>query len=412
MALRDAVEVMMSKLVVTDTRQKVKVKYPLLPTLFGIIIAWVCGNNSCVAVADYWEDNRDFLKESIPGFPDHNISHDTVNRLLSVIKMSELQDFLMEFCRRYLESIGYDGIRCLNLDGQTNRALEYESKLDVNGNKVMDSRTYDRLYYVTLYDSTNGLALAQDEVQDKENENKCCIRLIEMFDLSGCIVTCDALNTQRSVAEAIIKANADYCLALKDNHKTLRKAVSEAFANEEVERNIFTAPVETAHGRIEQRSVVAIPASAVKPRVLGEWAKDARTFFYAVTESNIKKYDYQRAPECRLFISSLEFDNPNIAELGYRAIREHWGIENKLHWTLDMDFGQDRMQMKNRNLARNKVLLNKLSLNVLKTAQPSFSKKSEVMSISRLIKKFERNPKLALDSLSKYFIENNGQLDD
>ena len=77
-----------------------------------------------------------------------------------------------------------------------------------------------------------------------------------------------------------------------------------------------------------------------------------------------------------------------------------------------MDFGQDRMQMKNRNLARNKVLLNKLSLNVLKTAQPSFSKKSEVMSISRLIKKFERNPKLALDSLGKYFIENNCQLDD
>lgn len=178
MALRDAVEVMMSKLVVTDARQKVKVKYPLLPTLFGIIIAWVCGNNSCVAVADYWEDNRDFLKECILGFPDHNISHDTVNRLLSVIKMSELQDFLMEFCRRYLESISYEGIRCLNLDGQTNRALEYEPKLDVNGNTVMDSRTYDRLYYVTLYDSTNGLALAQDEVQDKENENKCCIRLI------------------------------------------------------------------------------------------------------------------------------------------------------------------------------------------------------------------------------------------
>ena len=233
-----------------------------------------------------------------------------------------------------------------------------------------------------------------------------------LFDLSGCIVTCDALNTQRSVAEAIIKADADCCLALKDNHKTLRKAASEVFANEEVERCTFIAPVETAHGRIEQRSVVAIPASAVKTRVLGEWAKDARTFFYAVTESNIKKYDYQRAPECRLFISSLEFDNPNIAKLGYRAIREHWGIENKLHWTLDKDFGQDRMQMKNRNLARNKVLLNKLSLNVLKTAQPSFSKKSEVMSISRLIKKFERNPKLALDSLSKYFIENNGQLDD
>ena len=68
MALKESVEVMKVKIIVTDIRQKVKMKYPLLPTLFGIIIAWVCGNNSCVAVADYWEDNRDFLKESIPGF--------------------------------------------------------------------------------------------------------------------------------------------------------------------------------------------------------------------------------------------------------------------------------------------------------------------------------------------------------
>jgi predicted transposase YbfD/YdcC len=92
---------------------------------------------------------------------------------------------------------------------------------------------------------------------------------------------------------------------------------------------------------------------------LKDWKKDAQTVFMAVTESENKKHEVSREPEVRLFISSLSFDNPNIAALGYRAIREHWHIENKLHWCLDMDFGQDHMQIKNRNYVNGQVLITK-----------------------------------------------------
>ena len=102
-----------------------------------------------------------------------------------------------------------------------------------------DRRQYNKLYYVTLYDSTNKISLAQDEVSDKENENKSCVRLLEMFSLSGCVVTADALNTQRSVAKAIISKDGEYCLALKGNHEKLQHAVELAFCGEDDETPIF-----------------------------------------------------------------------------------------------------------------------------------------------------------------------------
>ena len=94
-----------------------------------------------------------------------------------------------------------------------------------------DRRQYNKLYYVTLYDSTNKMAIAQDEVAVKENENKSCVRLLKMFSLSGSIVTADALNTQRSVAKAIIEQDGEYCLAVKDNHKKLLTRTSKEYSS-------------------------------------------------------------------------------------------------------------------------------------------------------------------------------------
>ena len=84
------------------------------------------------------------------------------------------------------------------------------------------------LNIVTLFDSTSGLSLGMEEVEKKENENKACVRAIKLFDLQGTIVTADALNTQRSVVDAIMERGGDYVLALKDNHKSLKKVVNEA----------------------------------------------------------------------------------------------------------------------------------------------------------------------------------------
>lgn len=164
----------------------------------------------------------------------------------------------------------------------------------------MDHRVYNKLYYVTLQDTTNRISLAQTEVQDIKNENKSCERLVKMFFLENCIVTTDALNTQRPLAELIIKQEGDYCMA--------------------------------------------------------------------ITESTIVKFKTKRENEVRFFISSVSFDTSDIAKIGYRAIRSYWGIENSLHWIVDMDYGQDLAQMKNRDFIKNRLVLNKLSLNIVRIA--------------------------------------------
>ena len=396
--LLDAVNKMMDLMEIEDKRDPKKICYPLGSTLFAIMLAWMCGYNSAVKISFFWSLKFDILKKHIPNFPNSLISHDTVNRLLSLIVVDDLKAIMSHFSELVIANAGYDELgikRILSLDGQTPKAAEYEPGKGYLEHSNADRRLHQKLYYVTLFDSSTGISLRMEEVEKKENENKACVRAIKMFDLTGTIVTAAALNTQRSVAEAVIDRGGDYVLALKDNHKALRKVVDEALNNPiliEEYGQIYESEVEIGHGRIENRTVHALPVSAIKNKVpLKDWKKDAQTVFMTVTESENKKHKVKRAPEVRLFISSLSFDNPNIAALGYRAVREHWHIENKLHWCLDMDFGQDHMQIKNRNYLRNCEMLSRIALNVMRLIEPKFRRPgcNEQVAIS--------NVKLCLD---------------
>lgn len=388
----------------TDNRQPHKVVYPLVPTLLVISLAFIAGKNTAVDIADYWKFNLDRLRSIIPELPETPISHDTVLRLLKSIKFDEFDGFILYLTQNIIEAQGLSSEKkIMSLDGQTPRAIEYTPK---DGMKhPEDGRCYNRLYYVSLYDSTDKLVLAQTEVQDKENENKACLRLIDLIDCSDCIFTSDALNSQRALAAKIIEKGGDYCLAIKDNHKTLRQAISTAFDNAQMldeQAVYYNSDTEIGHGRIESRTVIALPLTALPKRSLGAWAEDAQTVFFARTCSYDKKYGVYREPEIRYYISSLSFDNPDIAKAGYEAIRKHWCIENSLHYVLDVTFNQDRAQIKNRNYIRNKLLLNKLALNALRCAQPAYSKGKEVISIKRLTSIASYSPEEALKMLSYY----------
>lgn len=401
--LLDAIKKMSDILDVSDPRQQSKIKYPIVPTLFGIMMAWMGGANSAVKVAEYWGIQLENLSKIIPNFPKYVISHDTVNRLLSIIMVDDLKGILQEFSQLVIDNNGYEGLgikRILSLDGQTPKALEYEPKKGYLGHSNDDKRLHNKLYYVTLFDSTSGISLTMEEVEKKENENKACVRAIKMFDITGTVVTADALNTQRTVAEAIIDQGGDYCLALKDNHKSLRKVVEEILYNELLVNEYgqtYETETELGHGRIEKRYVTAMPINVLKSkRVLGEWSKDLNTVFLATTVSYDKKHNVARKTIERFYVSSLHMDNPNIAKLGYRAIREHWHIENKLHWCLDIDFGQDHMQIKNRNYIRNCELLSRISLNVVKEIQQlpivKNSARQDLPSISSVMMMISCNP--------------------
>ena len=395
-SVKETVSSLMKQIKVTDYRQQSKVKFPLLPALFAIVIAWCCNCKNAVEVSDFLSAKKKYLAQIIEGLSEEeSMSHDTVLRLLKMVKISELHDFLTEFANRLANN--QKETRCLSLDGQTPRAMIYEAEKGEKSPK--DRRQYNKLYYVTLYDSTNKISLAQDEVQDKENENKSCVRLLQMFSLSGCVVTADALNTQRSVADAIINQDGEYCLALKGNHEKLQKAVMNAFEgiddsevpllekerllDYDCELKSYESETELEHGRVETRRVDVLPADFIKPRVLGDWKED-----------------------CECIVCSINPESPDLAKTLYRCIREHWHIENSLHWCLDVDFGQDLMQVKSREYARNRILLNKIALNVLKIVQPRFAKKSERCSIPRLQKKLRDDCSIAVDGLIEYLSKN------
>ena len=244
-----------------------------------------------------------------------------------------------------------------------------------------------KLFYITLSDSVHGMSLGMAEISPRENENKTCVRAIEMLDLAGTVVTSDALSVTRSVAEAIMRQGGDYVIAVKDNHKSLHMAIQNAFLNPLLVRECgetHESETNPGHGRIAERTVVALPISAVRNKTaFGEWKKDCHTLFMGITSSYHKT---EGEPLTEFFVSSLSFDNTGIAALGDRALREHRGTANQRPWRLDIDFGRDQMQIKNRNYLRNCEALSCLALKVLKALKPlpefNRSTRKEVQSLT------------------------------
>lgn len=385
MKLNQAIGQLMDKVSVSDSRVEGRCTYPLLPALFSIIFAWCAGAGCATKAADFIRFNQETLKRIIPGFgPCGSMSHDTILRLLKMVKFSELNLFLREFAE-LLCSHAPNGYRVIAVDGQTPRSIVYEPE---EGQKSpQDRRTYEHQYYVTMYDATNKMTLAQEDVYEKENENKACIRLSSLFSLEGCVVTSDALNCTRAVARAVIDNNGDYFLALKSNHKNLCRETKACFENSELLDEVAVhaqSETELAHGRVESRTVIALPASAVKARILGDWKEDARSIFFVRTCSYDKKYQQYKEPIIRYFISSLDFDDPKIADYGLDISRSHWGCENCQHYVLDVVYGQDMMRAKNRNYIRNFMLLNKIALNTARVAQEDYKAKDKTITVSRI----------------------------
>ncbi len=367
--LSDAITEMSELIAAKDTGSPENIRYPLAPTLFAIMLAWLCGYDSAGKAELFWEVKFEILKKLIPNFPDQMISHDTINRILSLITAHDLKDILSRFSRLLTEQHG---------------ATEHDPEQKFPEAASDDKHFPQEVFYVTLADSAHGLSLGMDEISSREIANRICVRAIEMLDLAGTVVTPDALITPRSVAEAIMRQGGDYVIAVQDNHKSLHKAIQNAFLNPLLIRECgetHESETDPGHGKIAERTVAALPISAVKNKTaFGEWKKDCHTLFMGIT------HRAEGEPLTEFFVSSLSFDNAGIAALGDRALREHRGTANQLRWRLDLDFGRDHLQIKNRNYLRNCEELSSLALKVLKALQPlpefNRSTRREVQSLT------------------------------
>ncbi len=281
-----------------------------------------------------WLKNYLELPHGIP-------SHDTFNRLFAALNPAAFQECFLS----WIESVAQ---------------LTKGTLVSIDGKRLCGSGTDGSksiVHLVSAWCEANQMMLAQCKVDDKSNEITAIPTLLEVLELKGCIVSIDAMGCQRQIAAAVIDKEADYILAVKDNQEFLLDDMKEAF---EQSRDVrCDTKLEVGHGRIEKRSCRIIEDT--------EWIcktekwKGVQTLI-EITSQRTSKKTLEMQREVRYYISSLHSN----AACFNSYIREHWGIENSLHWTLDVVFSEDQSRKRAGNAAENFALLTRIALNVLK----------------------------------------------
>ena len=203
--------------------------------------------------------------------------------------------------------------------------------------------------------NSNGLVVGQVKTNEKSTEVTAIPELLKLLDIEGCIVTIDALGTQKKIAQTIVDQDADYILAVKENQGYLKENVESAFLNQKPDSE--DTSVEKGHGRIETRTceiINSLELFDLKEQWVGLKSL-ARITAQRETQNT-------KTLEVRLYISSVE---ANAKEFN-SYIQQHWGVENSLHWTLDVTFREDAQRKRNGKAAQNFALVQKIALNLLK----------------------------------------------
>jgi len=326
----------------TDPRVERRKLHQLHDIIFITIAAVICGCDEWNDIEEFGTIRYEWLK-TILELPNGIPSHDTFNRVFSLLDPQQLQQCFSSWVQSVAQLtagsiISIDGKRMCN-SGQ-------------GGSKAL-------IHMVSAWSSANEMVLAQQKVDDKSNEITAIPALLDILDLKGCLVTIDAMGCQHDIAKKIISKGANYILAVKNNQEHLYDDLQEAF---EQDKNISSdVQVNTDHGRIEKRKCSIITDMDWICKVQN-WTS-LHTLIKIESERSIKNTDIKAAVQTRYYISSHQEGD---AAFFNHAVREHWGIENKLHWTLDVAFGEDKSTKQAGNAAENFSFINKIALNLLK----------------------------------------------
>src|SRR3954471_20074608 len=307
----------------------------------------LAGGDDFVEIADWAAVNVAFFRTFLE-LPHGIPSHDTFNRVFATVKPAALQQVLLPWL---LQRRGLPG-EWVHLDG---KAMRHTRR---------NSTGLGALHVVSAWAGQAGLTLGQVAVEAKSNEITAMPQLLELLDLREKVVTADAMGCQREVAQTIVEQGGDYVLAVKDNQPTLHAEVRAAFAAAPAKpapaHREYTTEDE-GHGRQERRTVRVLPAARqLSPSVSGAWL-GLLTLVMVVRVVTCQATGAVTT-EVSYFISSLR---PNGRRIG-RAIRGHWGIENGLHWVLDVVFREDARRLYERTAAENVAFLNRLAVSLLR----------------------------------------------
>jgi predicted transposase YbfD/YdcC len=323
-------------------------RYPLIEIILLVIAGTVSGCEGWKEIKDFGELKLDWLRKFLPykeGIP----VDDTLARVMRKLDTKAFQTHFIQ----WMQSVS---------DLTSGSVIAIDGKTLCGSHNRRDGKS--AIHMVSAWSSENGLVLAQEKTAEKSNEMTAIPELLDVLALKGCIVTIDAMGCQRAIAEKIIKHKADYVLALKGNQGHLHQEVKDFFeiAHAHDFKHVpheYHEEYDTGHGRIEYRQCWTLSPPINHLTTIERWAglksivmiKSRRELSDKVTE------------DTRFYISSLMPD----AKKTLHAVRAHWGIENSLHWVLDVTFNEDDSRIRMDAAPENFAIMRHIALNLIKS---------------------------------------------
>ena len=330
-----------------DPRGRQGREHAFLSIVLIAILATIGGASGWEEIELYGESHQIWLstfldlKQGIP-------HADTYRRVFERIAPEALQRCFLQWVSQVVEATG---AQVIPIDGKSVRG-SYER-----------SKKQSALHLVSAWASEHRLMLGQVKVDSKSNEITAIPALLKLLDISGCIITIDAMGTQTEIAQAIVDKGGDYVLSLKANHPTLYGQVKGWFETAQAKdfagiESSYDQRIEAGHQRQEKRQVWAIPVSAIPDLYQpAAWAG----LQSVVMVVRVRHLWNKTTREVQFYLSSLPWDAVRIG----RAIRAHWGIENQLHWVLDVTFGEDASRIRTGHSPENFALMRRMAISWL-----------------------------------------------
>jgi predicted transposase YbfD/YdcC len=338
-----------------DPRQAWKVIYPLPEIMLLVLCATLAGAEDFVEARLWGVENLDFLRRFLP-FKDGLPSHDTLNDVINA-----LDPALFKTCFvTWVEGLRATEPDLVAIDGKTSRRTHNRAK------------GREPLHLVSAWAARQRLVLGQEATNAKSNEITAIPRLLERLALAGALVTLDAMGCQTKIAEAIQAKGADYLIAVKDNWPNLHGEIERYFETppDSLDRHVTT---DGDHGRIEVRRHVVSHDVA--------WLSTDRRFpgeprFPGLAAIALVEAEVERGGKTtlarRYYLSSALLDAPTFA----RAVRAHWGVENRLHWVMDVVFHDDLARLRTGHGPENMAIVKHMAMNLVQQATPTTSLKN------------------------------------
>jgi predicted transposase YbfD/YdcC len=352
---------------IPDPRVSRTQKHLLKEILVIAILAVIAGAEGWEDMENYGISKQKWLEQFLE-LPNGIPSDDTFRRVFERINPEALEQSLAKWLTLVMGSLQQEVIP---IDGKTVRG-SYDRNQGVKA-----------LHLVTAWASEQRLVLGQVKVEDHSNEITAIPALLELLDIQGAIITIDAMGTQTEIVKQIREKKADYVLTLKANHPTLYAQVKNWFSQARLNQFegidiSYDQRIDKGHHRVDKRYVWAVPLSVFGGLYQQEQWLGLQTI---VMVERVRHLWNKTTREVHFYLSSLPAD----AQLLGRAIRQHWGIENQVHWTLDVIFKEDQCRIRFGHAPRNFSFLRRMALNILnqeKTLKRSLRQKSKRASMN------------------------------